>query len=258
LWGRLIGIVFIVPFVFFLIKKYFTKNMTISLVILFVLGMLQAALGWIMVQSGLNPDDIYVSHIRLAVHFIAAFLLLAYEVWFVLKIKGDQLQLSYSPKYTRLLAVFVLLLVVQFVYGAFMAGLKAAPVAPTWPDINGVFVPETIASDSWFSNALNVHFIHRTMAYTIVVCAIFIFLGLKKWSKRTDNTSLKTTLKYPLVFIGMQVTLGILAVLNADKIRLGNFGTYETIAILHQLIAIGILISVIPQLYLVSHEQKRN
>src|SRR5690606_16129360 len=142
LWGRLIGIVFIVPFIYFWIKKYFTKNMIVSFIILFFLGILQAALGWIMVQSGLTPADVYVSHIRLAIHFIAAFLLLAYEVWFALKIKGQELQLSYSARYASLLAGFTVLLIIQFIYGAFMAGLKAAPVAPTWPDINGTAIPD--------------------------------------------------------------------------------------------------------------------
>src|SRR5690606_9603327 len=63
LWGRLIGIVFIIPFIIFWIKKYFTKELTWALIGLFILGGLQAVIGWIMVKSGLNPDDLYVNHI---------------------------------------------------------------------------------------------------------------------------------------------------------------------------------------------------
>lgn len=255
LWGRLIGIVFLVPFLYFWRKKYFSRNMTTSLIVLFVLGLLQAALGWIMVQSGLNENDLYVNHIRLAIHFVAALLLLAYEVWFVLKIKAAELTFSPSRKYSTALIAFLVLITIQFVYGAFMAGLKAAPAAPTWPDINGIYLPHTLTDQSWSSNTINVHFIHRTIAYTIGLAAILLFFRLRHLATLTGNTSLKATLKYPLIFIGMQITLGILAVWSAPKIQLGHFRQYEIIALLHQVVAICILMSVIPQLYLVSHSK---
>ncbi len=254
LWGRLIGIVFLVPFLYFWRKKYFTGNMTTSLVVLFVLGLLQAALGWIMVQSGLNENDLYVNHIRLAIHFVAALLLLAYEVWFVLQIRSVNLQFSPSRRYSTALLVFLGLITVQFIYGAFMAGLKAAPAAPTWPDINGSYIPASLSDQSWSSGTINVHFIHRTIAYTIGIAAILLYAGLKRLARDTANTSLRTTLNYPLLFIALQITLGVLAVLNAPHIVLGHFGRYEIIALLHQLVAIGILMSVVPQLYLVSRK----
>lgn len=254
LWGRLIGIVFLVPFLYFWRKKYFTGNMTTSLVVLFVLGLLQAALGWIMVQSGLNENDLYVNHIRLAIHFVAALLLLAYEVWFVLQIRSVSLQFSPSRRYSTALLVFLGLITVQFIYGAFMAGLKAAPAAPTWPDINGSYIPASLTDQSWSSGTINVHFIHRTIAYTIGIAAILLYAGLKRLARDTVNTSLRATLNYPLLFIALQITLGVLAVLNAPHIVLGHFGRYEIIALLHQLVAIGILMSVVPQLYLVSRK----
>src|SRR5215203_5611571 len=71
-WGRLIGVVFAIPFTIFLIQKRFTKDMIIPMIILFFLGGLQGAVGWIMVQSGLNDEDLYVSHIRLMIHFMSA------------------------------------------------------------------------------------------------------------------------------------------------------------------------------------------
>lgn len=252
LWGRLIGIVFLIPFIYFWRKKYFTKNMTTSLVVLFLLGILQAALGWIMVQSGLNSDDLYVNHIRLAIHFVAALALLAYEMWFVLQVKSSQLKYSYSPSSKWMLTAFLSLIVIQFVYGAFMAGLKAAPAAPTWPDINGDWIPATLSSSSFMNNAINVHFIHRSIAYSIAIVAVLLFLKLRKVSSLNGNSSLKSSLKYPLIFIGVQIALGIFAVLSAPQIELGHFGVYESIALTHQLVAIGILLSVVTQIYLVS------
>ena len=83
-WARLIGVVFFIPFVWFIIKKKIEKWMINPMVILFLLGILQALLGWIMVASGLNDENLYVDHIRLAIHFIAALGLLCYTLWFAL------------------------------------------------------------------------------------------------------------------------------------------------------------------------------
>src|SRR5205085_9261410 len=84
LWARLLGVVFIVGFIYFLKKKYFIREMINPLIILFILGAMQGAIGWIMVASGLNDENLYVSHYRLAIHFIAALILLCYTFWFAL------------------------------------------------------------------------------------------------------------------------------------------------------------------------------
>src|ERR1051325_2234939 len=92
LWGRLIGVVFAIPFIIFLIQKRFTKEMINPMIILFLLGGLQGLIGWVMVASGLNDENLYVSHIRLAVHFIAALGLLVYTFWFALQLLVDKRQ----------------------------------------------------------------------------------------------------------------------------------------------------------------------
>ena len=86
LWARLMGLVFLVPFIYFLVKGYFKKWMITPLIMLFVLGGLQGVIGWIMVKSGLNDENLYVSHFRLAIHFIAAMLLIAYTLIFGLSL----------------------------------------------------------------------------------------------------------------------------------------------------------------------------
>src|SRR5690606_20434224 len=85
-WARLLGVVFGIGFIYFLVKKYFDRDMVIPLVILFLLGAAQGLVGWIMVQSGLNATDLYVDHIKLSIHFIAALILLCYTLWFALKL----------------------------------------------------------------------------------------------------------------------------------------------------------------------------
>lgn len=238
LWGRLIGFVFIIPFAIFLKKKYFTKEMTWSLVTLFVLGALQAAIGWIMVQSGLNDDDLYVSHIRLSIHFICAFLLLAFEIWLLMKVWiNEEFRIKASSLKT-LIGGTIILLLVQFAYGAFMAGLKAAPAAPTWPDINGFIIPPTLGEGSWTDSTINVHFIHRGIAYVLAVLIGIITYKLVQLQKVAQNPYLKQFMWLPLFFVIVQITLGVLSVLNAHQIVHNEFRTYEWMAILHQTVAI--------------------
>ena len=76
LWARLLGVVFAIPFIYFLVKRYFNRAMVIPLIILFILGGMQGLIGWIMVDSGLNDTDLYVNHIKLSIHFISALILL--------------------------------------------------------------------------------------------------------------------------------------------------------------------------------------
>ena len=96
------------------------------LMILFLLGILQGLIGWIMVKSGLNDENLYVDHIRLAIHFISALGLLCYTLWFALQLLLDGSQLVVSPELKKFSLGFFLLIIVQLIFGAFMAGLKAA------------------------------------------------------------------------------------------------------------------------------------
>ncbi|HEY0610399.1 MAG TPA: COX15/CtaA family protein, partial [Chitinophaga sp.] len=138
-WARLMGIVFALPFIYFVAKKKINRSMVQPMLILFLLGALQGAIGWIMVKSGLNEENLYVSHIRLAIHFIAALLLLCYVLWFALKLSTPAKEMLYTPSLRKLNIWLLVLLTLQLVYGAFMAGLHAAMAASTWPDINGMW-----------------------------------------------------------------------------------------------------------------------
>lgn len=255
LWGRLIGVVFLIPFIVFLIQGRFRKEMVRPMIILFLLGGLQGLIGWIMVKSGLNDENLYVSHIRLAIHFIAALGLLVYTYWFALSLLTGRKDFVYQLSLKKFTGVLVTLLVIQLIYGAFMAGLKAATFAPTWPSINGDYLPAGMnqfrgATDSWFTSFINhpiaVHFMHRNLAYLIAA----LILVWTVMSLRIKGSSFFNAVRWlPLFFVVLQVGLGIGAVLTGPKAIAHGWGVFEWFAQLHQLVAILLLLSLITVLF---------
>jgi cytochrome c oxidase assembly protein subunit 15 len=256
LWGRLIGIVFAIPFIIFLVQKRFTKDMVTPLVILFLLGGLQGAIGWLMVKSGLNDENLYVSHIRLAVHFITALGLLVYTFWFALRLLVGNNQKIVAPSSKNLLGWIIGLLAIQLIYGAFMAGLKAALAAPTWPDINGYYLPPGMTMNggkegTFFSalvnNPITVHFIHRNLAYLL---SVLIFA----WSVKAANekgSRLFNAIKWiPPGLVLLQVCLGVAAVLTSVRKQQQKWGVFEWNAQSHQVVAILLLLSLISVFFL--------
>src|SRR5262245_16895815 len=118
LWARLMFVVFIIPFVIFLLKKRFRPEMVKPLVILLLLGALQGLVGWIMVQSGLeNSRLLYVSHYRLAIHFVFALGLLCYALWFALQLLVPDRQLTIAGGLRKFTTWVIALLVIQLIYG---------------------------------------------------------------------------------------------------------------------------------------------
>ena len=216
-WARLIALVFAIPFIWFIIKGRFKKEMIKPMLILFLLGAMQGAIGWIMVASGLNDESLYVNHIKLAIHFISAMVLVCYTLWFALQLLVPKTQFVYDSalkKYTLWLTACIVL---QLVFGAFMAGLKAATFATTWPLINGEVVPASMYNDTFVQmmrDPLAVHFIHRTLAYIIV---ILVFVWYQRAKKITATPFFKTVSLLPLILVVLQIILGILTVLNANS-----------------------------------------
>lgn len=248
-WARFIGVVFLIPFVYFLHSKRITKAMVPQLLGLFLLGIAQGLIGWIMVKSGLNDENLYVSHIRLAIHFISALILIAFTYWFALTLMIPTRAYIEDKPLKKLTAWIIALLSIQLTYGAFMAGLKAATNAPTWPSINGDFLPVTIFTEHWIHHPINIHFIHRGLAYILVILITY-------WFYRTSNLQTGVVLKkyswIPLVLVGVQVALGILTVLYAPIQVRNGFGPFEWSAQLHQLVAMCLLMSFVWVWYLLS------
>ncbi|MCW3114953.1 MAG: heme synthase [Segetibacter sp.] len=250
LWARLIGLAFLIPFIYFIVKKYFKSWMLVPLIILFLLGGLQGAIGWIMVQSGLNDNDLYVSHIRLAVHFMAAMILISYALIFGLKLSIEPSQRIAETRLLNGAIIITALVFIQLIFGAFMAGLKAANSAPTWPDINGMIVPEGIFSGFFHNivyNKIGVHFIHRTLAYLI---ALFILI----WWFTARSISYSKAFNYAknsaLFLVIAQIALGVFTVLSSPKIIAGKFGLFEWLAELHQLTGMLLLLTMVAVVYI--------
>jgi cytochrome c oxidase assembly protein subunit 15 len=232
------------------------------MVILFLLGGLQGLIGWVMVKSGLNDEDLYVSHIRLAIHFIAALGLLVYTFWFALQLLVKTRQRVYNPGSRKFIAVIIALLVVQLAYGAFMAGLKAAPYAPTWPTINGDYLPPYMShvagrSYSFFSalvnNPITVHFIHRNLAYVIF---LLVLIWSIKALKEKGNSLFNTAKWLPLLLVTIQVALGIAAVLTSPRKVPQHWGVFEWNAQLHQVAAMLLLLSLVLVLFVLKNKEK--
>ncbi len=265
LWARIIGLVFAGGFIWFLVAKHFKKEMIKPLVILFFLGIMQGAIGWIMVASGLEGDAVYVKPTRLALHFIFALGLLSYTFWFALQLSVPKTALQISAgmyeavqKAKKLNVAILALLVLQLMYGALMAGHKAAMVAPTWPTINGDYVPSNLFSDPVFllnfiENKILVHFMHRGIAYVLLVLVIYWTLQLY----RIKGSSFFNRIKiFPLLLVVLQVLLGIASLLYARSIIPGVWGIFEWMAQIHQLVGMSLLLSLVATYYVMRAQTK--
>jgi len=252
LWARLIGLVFALPFIYFLIRKYFTKDMVMPIVGMFVLGALQGAIGWIMVASGLVGDAIYVRPTRLAMHFVLAMVLGAYVFWFALKLLIPDNKKVLAASLNRLAIVILVAIGIQFVYGALMAGHKAATVAATWPTINGMWVPENMnqspSGHYMLENKITIHFMHRGLAYLILLLTIWFTIKAAPIKISGVFNRFKYT---PLVFVLIQVLLGIFTLLSSDTIQPNKWRVFESIALSHQMIAMFFMFSMVLQIYLI-------
>ena len=265
-WARVVlAGAFAIGFIYFLAKNYFDKKMVLPFIILFIIGGLQGAIGWIMVKSGLNDTDLYVSHIRLAVHFMAALVLLCYTLWFALMLRVKNEQRIYSNGFFFFTLITIGLLAVQLTYGAFMAGLKAATSAATWPSINGEYVPggfNQFGRNTYYgiaryiSHPIAVHFMHRTFAYVLTGLIIAWFFVAGKYARLVPGSLLSKTRRWPVILVVLQVLLGIFTVLNASVVAgAGRFGTFEYLAEAHQLVAMFLLIAMIVNLYGIKRAQ---
>lgn len=265
LWARIIGVVFAGGFVWFIVAKHFKKEMIKPLVVLFFLGAMQGAIGWIMVASGLEGDAVYVKPTRLALHFIFALGLLSYTFWFALQLLIPKTGLEVNvaahqaiQKAKRFNLVILVLLVLQLMYGALMAGHKAAMVAPTWPTINGDYVPQYLFSDpnfflNFIENKILVHFMHRGIAYILLLLITYWTIQLF----RIKGSEIFNRIKIiPILLVVLQVLLGIASLLYARSIIPGVWGIFEWMAQIHQLVGMSLLLSLVATYYVMRAQTK--
>lgn len=215
--GRLIGLAFFVPFVWFLVRRRVERALVPRLVFLFVLGGMQGVLGWWMVMSGLT-ERTEVSQYRLAAHLGLATLIYMALVWTVLDLmRGKATRaLDGIAKAALALVIFVFL---QTILGAFVAGLRAGAVYNTWPLMDGAWLPEGLMriSPLWhnfFENHLTVQFQHRIAAYLLLLATLWHWFA----ARRTPAAQGAALLTLAIV---AQAALGIWTVLWAVPIPLG-------------------------------------
>jgi cytochrome c oxidase assembly protein subunit 15 len=242
-WGRLIGVVFFAPLVWFAVHGQIPRRLIPRLAGLFVLGGLQGLVGWVMVASGFAADSTSVSAYRLVVHLALALLLYAAILWTALGLWRDVPPPPHLAKLPRrLLGAVCVLVPLTIVAGGFVAGTHAGLAYNTFPLMDGHLVPQGYAIlDPWvrnlFENVAAVQFDHRLLATLTVLAALgAVGTGLGSGARGATSTAL-------LVLggaVALQYLLGVATLLLVVPVALGA---------LHQLVAVGVLTAALVALH---------
>ncbi len=231
--GRIIGLAFILPLIFFSFQISFKK--LINLYIIFLLVCFQGFVGWYMVASGL-VDRVDVSHFRLSAHLFIAFIIFSSLFWFYLNFKFKSNKEFFMNKSDfSSIKFFIFLIFLQIVLGAFVSGLDAGKIYQTWPLMNGSYFPNDINFYDYrdFLNLNDrsvVQFIHRNIAYIIFFLLLYIGFNIKKFNKK----HLYTSYFYLFIFIFIQILLGVLALIT---------NLHIIVASLHQISSIFLILT---------------
>ena len=224
--GRLIGLVFLLPFALFWLRKMIKPGLTPRLLIMFVLGGLQGLLGWYMVQSGLVSNP-HVSQYRLSAHLLSAILIYGFILWTIFNLVTAEsycrLAGSTAAGWRRLSLGLAILVLVTIVSGGFVAGLDAGLIFNTFPLMGGSLIPEGIGALSpWYLNPLEnmvtVQFNHRWLAIATGVILIAWYI---RGRSHFDETRLQRSFKLVGMMVILQLVLGISTLLMQVPVLLG-------------------------------------
>ncbi|MBS1647524.1 MAG: COX15/CtaA family protein [Bacteroidetes bacterium] len=230
--GMLIGCVFMAGFVYFFLTKKFTKKTMWRSLILLAVGALQGVVGWWMVKSGLvkNPA---VSHYRLAIHLITALTAFAFSFWFALEIifEPKESETNEGKRLFPFLFTGFIALIFQIILGAFVAGLKAGLIYPTWPKMGNEWFPSEsiLVSPSFMQNFTNTaagaQFLHRSFAWVVALAIVLIWVYSNKLKLSTMQYKGVSWLIY---LTTVQIVLGIFTLLYGVPVVLGAL--HQTVA----------------------------
>lgn len=238
--GRVIGMVFLIPFLFFWMKKQFDRKLMRNVLLLFALGAFQGFLGWFMVKSGLTKNT-YVSHYRLAIHLISAFITFG----FTFKVALDLIYPENKPydlhlkKLYRLAWITLGVVTLQIIYGAFVAGLHAGHIFNNFPKMDDDWISSSVSFalqkngiTALFDAIPVVQFIHRYVAYVAVFLILYLFFMARNFNRARMNNLFSAELKNAVnllpVIVLLQFTLGVFTLLFSVPVWLG---------VLHQIVA---------------------
>jgi len=232
LFGRVIGLAYIIPLVIFTFARVFNKKSLLTFYFIFFLILLQGIIGWYMVESGLT-SNVSVSHYRLSLHLFLAFVIISFLIWNYLNYKNYETKVFFNlePILPKIFFIFILF---QIIIGAFVSGLDAGLIYQTWPKMNLSYFPDDIKLfDSNLINLLNnqsfVQFFHRTTAYVIVLIALFI--GFKLYLKKEK----KFLINYIAVFLvlSIQVFLGIFTLITGLNLYLASLHQITSVILVY-------------------------
>lgn len=241
--GRMLGFVFIGGFLWFYLKRKISKTLMPKLFVMFLLGAWQGFLGWYMVKSGL-VERTSVSHYRLAIHLINAFFTFGYIFWVAqnLRFQFNSTPNTASPTLKKLSVTLMVLLALQIIYGAFVAGTHAGQVYNTWPKMNGEWVAGTIPM-AWHKMGMlslvealaTIQFIHRTMALILFGFIFYLWFKRKNQIWKLNHQQI-FAIDVLLVAILIQFFLGVYTLLYHVPVTLG---------VIHQAGAFGVFASLV-------------
>lgn len=245
LLGRLIGLAFALPLVWFWVRKQIPSGYKPRLLALLALGGLQGFIGWWMVSSGLS-ERTDVSHYRLATHLLTALFILAGIVWSALDLKQWQKGNVHPARLTGFAVFVAAILFFQLLLGAWVAGLNAGYVSNSWPLMNDRFFPDGIDSArGWLWALVNdpflTHFVHRWWAWITVGALIMLARRVKAAGVRPASIAIHSA-------FGVQILLGISTVLSGVNIVL---------AVLHQAVGALVVVSTVWGMHVLGREQER-
>ena len=234
--GRLIGICFLIPLIYFTFKSNFKKLKNLYLI--FFLICFQGFIGWYMVSSGLI-DRVDVSHYRLSLHLVTAFIILNLIFWNYLSLNFNQVS---SKRIKNLPFIFIMLIYIQIIIGAFVSGMDAGKIYNSWPLMGNNFFPDDSSFNEFFNlnvfdNPSIVQFIHRNLAYLIFLVYLIIFF--KVYINKITNMFFITNLIGFLLVL--QIILGVFTLLYGAQIFLAS---------MHQISSIFLVSSCVYFLYI--------
>ena len=242
LWARMMGFVFLFPFIFFVIAKWVDRWMIRQLAFVFFSAMMAAVFGWIMVASGLVERP-WVNAYKLSLHLGIALATLGFLVWATYKAFNNGEVVTDNVVIHRMAKTFFIFLIIQIFFGAILSGMRASLYYPSWPYMNGQYLPDVLFdASSWsWANIVDydkdalmpalIHVLHRHWAYVVYGFGVWLFIKILRYPMPRAYYVAGWSL---FGLLNLQVLIGILTLLNSQTTIPVFYG------VLHQAIAIFI------------------
>lgn len=260
LWARSMGLIFLVPFIFFMALKKLPRSLLRHLFLVVGLAGLAATFGWIMVASGLVNRP-WVNAYKLAIHLSLGISVFLSLLWTYLHYRFGSYGVG-SKIGSGIKGIF-LLIVLQIIFGGIMSGMKAALIFPTWPDIGGEYLPGILyQADQWsLHNFINydegpfvfalVQFVHRSLAYLIVISVCYYIISNRQYFSPSFKSVSSSTFILFLTLILIQIILGILTLVKSIGMVPVGLG------VLHQGVAVLVIGSLLVHMFVLKYHPHR-